>query len=185
MSVMLCTEFAILGGGCGGLGALEKHLPGVFIRRVEEPAQSLVPRRVELPQVESPSLTREDQADEHYRAYVDKLELLVHHVFNTCLESGQLFRITLGQALLFPGGEPRGDSGSKLGGHHPVGVARLGDVEPPRLPPLYGLHIGAFELGDVRHFAPHGASALRLLADHNLRLHVEDLQPQAEVGPDA
>ena len=49
----LRTESAILGSGCGSLGALEKHLPGIFVRRVEEPAQSLVPRWVELPQVEA------------------------------------------------------------------------------------------------------------------------------------
>ena len=73
----------------------------------------------------------------------------------------------------------------KTRGRHPVGVARLGDVEPRRLPPLYGLHIGALELGDIGYFAHHGASALRLLADHHLRLHVEGLQPQAEVGLDA
>ena len=78
MSMTLCTESAILGSGCGGLGALEKHLPGIFVCRVEEPAQSLVPRRVELQQVESPLLTREDQADEHNLDYVDKFELLVH-----------------------------------------------------------------------------------------------------------
>ena len=71
------------------------------------------------------------------------------------------------------------------GGRHPVGVARLGDVEPPQLPPLHGLHIGAFEPGDVGHFSHHGASALRLLADHHLRFNVEGLQPQAEVGLDA
>ena len=53
MSVTLHTESAILSSGCGGLGALEKHLPGIFIRRVEEPAQGLVPRRVELPQVDT------------------------------------------------------------------------------------------------------------------------------------
>ena len=71
MSVALRTESAILGSGCGGLDALEKHLPGIFVRHVEEPTQSLVPRRVELPQVESPSLTREDQADEHNLDYID------------------------------------------------------------------------------------------------------------------
>ena len=71
MSVTLHTESVILGSGCGSLGALEKHLPGIFVRRVEEPAQSLVPRRVELPQVESPLLTREDQADEHNLDYID------------------------------------------------------------------------------------------------------------------
>ena len=72
-------------------------------------------RRVELPQVELPLLAREDPADEHDLDHVDEFELLVHHVLNTCLESGQLFRTTPGQALLFPGGEPRGDAGSKLG----------------------------------------------------------------------
>ena len=55
---MLRTESVIL-------GAFEKHLPGIFVCCVEEPTQSLVSRRVELPQVESPLLTREDQADEH------------------------------------------------------------------------------------------------------------------------
>ena len=49
MSVTLRTESTNLGSGCGGLGALEKHLPGIFVRRVEEPAQSVVLRRVELP----------------------------------------------------------------------------------------------------------------------------------------
>ena len=78
MSVTLRTKSAILDSGCGGLGALEKHLPGIFVHRVEEPTQSSVSRRVELPQVESPLLTREDPADEHDLDYVDKLELLVH-----------------------------------------------------------------------------------------------------------
>ena len=72
------AESAILGSGCGGLGALEKHLPGIFVRRVEEPTQSSMLRRVELPQVESPLLTRENQVDEHNLDYVDKFELLVH-----------------------------------------------------------------------------------------------------------
>ena len=66
---------------------------------VEEPVQSSVLRRDELPQGELPLLAREYPADEHNLDYVDKLELLVHHVLNTCLESGQLFRTTPGQAL--------------------------------------------------------------------------------------
>ena len=86
----LRTESAILGSGCGSLGAFEKHLPGIFLRRVKELAQSLVPRRVELPQVESPLLAWEDQADEHNLDYVEKFELLVHQGFDACLESGQL-----------------------------------------------------------------------------------------------
>ena len=88
--------------------------------RVEEPVQSLVLRRIELPQVELPLLAREDPTDEHNLDYVHKLELLVHHVLNTCLESGQLFRTTPGHALLFPGGAPHGDARSELGGPLPM-----------------------------------------------------------------
>ena len=77
---------------------------------VKEPVQSSALGRVELPQVESPLLSREDPANEHDLDHVDKFGLLVHHVLNTCLESGQLSRTTPGQALLLPGGEPRGDA---------------------------------------------------------------------------
>ena len=55
---------------------------------VEEPVQSSVLRRIELPQVELPLLAREYPADEYNLDYVDKLELLVHHVLYRCLESG-------------------------------------------------------------------------------------------------
>ena len=72
------AESVIFGSGCGSLGALKQHLPDIFIRSVEEPAQSLVLRRIELPHVEAPSLARENPADEHDLDYVDKLELLVH-----------------------------------------------------------------------------------------------------------
>ena len=71
--------------------------------------------RVKLPQAESPLLAREDPADEHDLDYVDEFELLARQVLDACLESGQLSRTTPRQALLFPGGEPRRDSGSKLG----------------------------------------------------------------------
>ena len=142
-------------------------------------------RRVELPQVEGPSLTREDQADEHNLDYVDKLELLVHQLLDAGLESGQLLRIAPNPAALFLGGEPCGDAGSEFGGRCPFGITRLGDVEPPRLPPLDGLHEGPFEPDDIGHLAQHGASALRLSALHHLRLDVEGLEPQAEVGLDA
>ena len=80
------------------------------MRCVEEPGQSLVLVRVELPQVESPSLTREDPAEEHDLDYVDKFNLPIHQVLDAGLESGQLSRITLRQALLFLGGEPCGDA---------------------------------------------------------------------------
>ena len=35
--------------GCVSLGALEQHLPDIFVRSVEEPVQGLVLRRIELP----------------------------------------------------------------------------------------------------------------------------------------
>ena len=173
----LRAESAILGRGCGGLGALEKHLPGIFVRHVEEPAQGLVLCQIKLPQVEGPLLTREDQADEHNLDYVDELDLVVHKVLDAGLESGQLFQIAPCQALLFLGGEPCGDARSEFGGRCPFRVTRLGDIEPPRLPPFHDLCEGAFKPGDIGHPAHHGASALRLLAAHYLRLDIKDLQP--------
>ena len=62
----------------------------MFVHRVEEPAQSPVLRRVELPQIEGPLLTWEDPADEHDLDYVDKLELLVHQGLDACLQSSHL-----------------------------------------------------------------------------------------------
>ena len=87
--------------------------------------------RVELPHIKCPYLTRENPANEHDLDHVDKRDLLVPHTSDACLESGQLCGFAPGQALLLPRSEPRGDSGSKFGGRHLVGVARLGDVEPP------------------------------------------------------
>ena len=92
----LRDESTILSNRREDLGTFEQHPPGIFMSRVEEPVQSSVLRRIELPQGELPLLAREYPADEHNLDYVDKLELLVHHVLNTCLESGQLFRITPG-----------------------------------------------------------------------------------------
>ena len=78
VSWTLRAESAIFSSGCAGLGTLEQNLPGLFVRSIEEPVQGLVLRRIELPQIESPLLAREDPADEHDLDYVDKLELLVH-----------------------------------------------------------------------------------------------------------
>ena len=74
----LRVEFAIFGSGCGSLGALKQHPPGLFVRSVEEPAQSMVLRRIELPHIEVLLLARENPTDEHDLDYVNKLELLVH-----------------------------------------------------------------------------------------------------------
>ena len=87
-------------------------------------------------------------------------------------------------AALFPGGEPCRDAGSEFGGHRPIRVTRLGDVEPPRLPPLNGFHESTLQPHNMGHPAHHGASALRFVALHNLRLDTEGLEPQAEVGLD-
>ena len=87
----------------------------------------------------------------------------------TWLEGSYVETIKGWQSGLFYITKPHGDARSKFGRRRPVGVVRLGDVEPPILPPLHGLHIGAFEPGDVGHFSHHGASALRLLADQHLR----------------
>ena len=171
----LRAESAIFGSECGRLGALEQHLPGIFVHSVEKPAQGLVLCRIELPQVESPLLARENPADEHDLDYVDKLELLVHQGLETGLESGQLLRIAPRQALLFLGGEPCGVARSEFKGRCPFRVTRLGDVELPRLPPFDGFHEGALEPGDVGHLAHHGASALRLAATHYLRLDIKSL----------
>ena len=86
VSRTLRAESAIFGSRCGGLGALKQHPPGIFVRSVEEPAQGLVLGRVELPQIEVPSLTREDLAEEHDLDYVDKLKFLAYHVLDTLLE---------------------------------------------------------------------------------------------------
>ena len=120
-SVRLRAESAVLGSGCGSLGAFEKHLLGIFVHHVEEPAQRLVPRRVELPQVESPLLTREDQADEHNLGYVDKFELLVHQGLDTCLESDQLSFLPHNRPISFQevsriGGPDRNSGGATHSG---------------------------------------------------------------------
>ena len=139
------AKSAIFGSECGGLGALKQHLPGIFVHGVEEPAQGLVLCRIKLPQFEGPLLAWEDPTDEHDLDYVDKLEILVHQLLDAGFESSQLFRISPCYTRLFLEGEPCGKAGSEFGGRRPFGVARLGDVEPPRLPPLYCLHKGALE----------------------------------------
>ena len=59
------------------------------------------------------------------------------------------------------------------------------NVEPLFLPFLDSLHKSAFWPGDIGQLTHHGASALHVLAIHHLRLHVEDLESQSEVGLDA
>ena len=173
----LRAESTIFGSGCGGLGALEQHLPGIFVHSIEEPAQGLVLCRIKLPQVKSPSLTREDPADEHDLDCVDELDLPVYQIFDAGLKSGHFCRITPRHARLFPRREPCGDARSEFGGRCPFRVTRLGDIEPPRLPPFDGLYVGALKPCNVGYLAHHGASALRLTSTHDLRLDAEDLQP--------
>ena len=177
VSQTLRAESAIFGSRSGSLGALEQHLRDIFLRSVEEPDQSLVLRRIELPHVEASSLAWENLANEHDLDYVDKLKLLVHQLLDAGLESGQLLQITPSSAALFPRGEPCGDATSEFGGRYPFRVTRLGDVEPPRLPSLDGFHEGTLEPGDVGHLTQHGTSALRLSALHHLQLDIDGLEP--------
>ena len=64
------------------------------MRCVEEPGQSLVLGRVEFPQIKSPSLTREDPAEEHDLDYGDKFNLPADQVFDEGLKSYHFRRIT-------------------------------------------------------------------------------------------
>ena len=82
------AESAIFGSGCGGLGALKQHLPGIFVHSVEELAQGLVLCRIKLPQFEGPLLAWEDPANEHDLDYIDELEILVHQLLDAGLKSG-------------------------------------------------------------------------------------------------
>src|SRR3954462_10831910 len=100
---MLRAVSAILGGGCGALGAFGRHLPDVSIRRVEEPTEGLVLRRVEFPQSKIPFLAREDQANEHDLDYIDKPDWLLHQGLDARLQPSHLFLVAPRQAYLFPG----------------------------------------------------------------------------------
>src|SRR3954466_11016391 len=119
-SVALRVVSAILGCGCGTLSAFGQHLPDVFIRRVEEPTEGLVLRRVEFPQSKIPFLAREDQANEHDLDYVGKPDWLVHQGLDSCLQPSHFFLVAPRQACLFLGHEPRGGSGSELRGPRPI-----------------------------------------------------------------
>ena len=61
----------------------------------------------------------------------------------------------------------------------------LRDVEPLLLPPLHGLYEGPLWLGDIGELAHHGAATFRVLTLDHFWLHVEDLEPQDEVGGNA
>ena len=169
------VKSAILGYGRRYFRGLEQRLPGVLVRHAVELLKRLVFGRDELPQIKCPSLARKNPADKDDLDHVDMLDFLVLHILDAVLEPGQLCRFAPGQILLFLGGEPHGGSGSEFGGHRPVGATRLGDVEPPQLPPLHSFRKGSVKLGDVGHLAHHGTSALRLAAAHYLRLDIEGL----------
>ena len=92
VSLTLRSESVNFGSGCGGLGALEQHLPDLFVHSVEEPIQSLVLRRIKLPHMDSPALADENPAKQHHLDYIDKLDILGHHALDTCLQRYQLIR---------------------------------------------------------------------------------------------
>ena len=88
------AEPAIFGCGRWYLAGLEQHLLGIFVRHVKELLQCLVLGRIELPQVECPSLTRENPAKQHDLDYIDKPDWLVYQGLDACLQSGHLFFFT-------------------------------------------------------------------------------------------
>ena len=90
----LGAESVVFRRGRGGFSALEQHPPGIFVRHVKEPAQGRVLCRIKLPHVETPSLVRENPADEHDLDHIDKPKILVHQGLETGLESCQLLRTT-------------------------------------------------------------------------------------------
>src|SRR3954470_9190986 len=126
-SITLRAVSAIFGGGCGALGAFGKHLPDVFIRRIEEPIKGSVLRRVVFPQSEIPLLAREDQANEHNLDYVDMPGRLVHQGLDAGLQSGHFALVAPRQARLLPRLEARGGSGSEFRGRDPFCIAWFGD----------------------------------------------------------
>ena len=81
-----------IGRGRWYLAGLKEHLLDVFMRRAEALQQRLVLGRVELPQITSPALARKNPAEEHDLDHVDKLDFLVNHVLDACLEPGHFFR---------------------------------------------------------------------------------------------
>src|SRR3954470_10739755 len=88
LSIALRAISAIFRSGCGAFGAFGQHLPDVFIRRVEEPVEGSVLRRIVFPQSEIPSLAREDQTNEHNLDYVNLPGRPVHQGLDASLQSG-------------------------------------------------------------------------------------------------
>ena len=83
---------------------------------------------------------------------------------------------------LGPGREPQWRSGSELKSCSPLFAAWFGDIKPLLLPLLDGVVEGTRRPNDLGHLAHHGTAALGVFATYHLGLHIENLQPQAEVG---
>ena len=81
---------AVLGCRRRHFGGLEQLLPCAFVCHVVEPLERPVLGGDELPQIDCPLLAGQDSTNEHDLDHVDKLDVLVLHAFDACLESGQL-----------------------------------------------------------------------------------------------
>ena len=90
------VEPAVLGYERRYSGGLEQRLPRVLVLHAVEPLERLVSGRDELLQIECPPLARQNPANKHDLDHVDKLNVLVLHAFNACLESGQIHGIAPG-----------------------------------------------------------------------------------------
>jgi len=88
-------------------------------------------------------------------------------------------------ALCGPGDEPHGGSGSEFRNYRPFSAARLSHIKPLLLPDLDGLDKGPLRPRGVGQLADHSSAAVRVLPIDHLRLHIEDLEPQAKMWVDA
>ena len=70
--------------------ALKKQLPGAFVSTLEEPYQSLVLLRIEIPQRAASALARKNPADQHHLDDINELHVLGHHALNARLQRYQL-----------------------------------------------------------------------------------------------
>lgn len=148
------------------------------MHRAEELLQDPMTRRVELPHILSPALTRENPAKKHHLDHASKAGVLVYYTtLDAVLQCCHLVGRRPIKDLFEPGCKPHGKTRLEFTSGGPCGVTGLGDVEPPLLLSLDGFNVGPPGPVDVGKFAHHGAAAFRVLAFDHLRLHIEDLEP--------
>ena len=82
---MSAVEADVFGRFRPQLLGLEKQLPDLFVRRVEESLQGPRDNRIELLHVESPALAGESPAKKHHLDHISKAGVLLHRALNALL----------------------------------------------------------------------------------------------------